>query len=149
MNKCTRVALVAMVATGSLLVAAAPAQAANRDNCRGAVSSIYKSGSAVVAAYVVMCDRIQDRIIVEADVNRHNIPMKTVRSRKTCYNAIRCSVFPRISNPSGRQLFSGAVWSALAQRGSYRAGCGYIAGAQTGGLTLDAFMTCRSADEFH
>jgi hypothetical protein len=149
MNKCMRVALVATVATGSLLVGALPAQAANRDNCRGAVSSIYTSGSAVVASYVVVCDRVQSRIIVAADVNRHNIPMTTARKVKTCDNAIRCSVQPRIFNPTGRQLFSGAVFASTARRGSYIAGCGYVEGVLGGGLALDAIMTCRAADEYH
>jgi hypothetical protein len=149
MNKCIRVALVAMVATGSLFVAAAPAQAANRDNCRGAVSNIYTSGSYVVASYVVMCDRIQDRIIVAADVTRHTFPMTAARKVKTCDNAIRCSVQPRIYNPTGRQFFSGAVFASTARRGSYIAGCGYVADLLSGGLTLDAYMTCRSAVEVH
>ncbi|MGN9841278.1 hypothetical protein ACTMTI_24430 [Nonomuraea sp. H19] len=149
MNKYMKVALVAMVATGSLLVGALPAQAANRDNCRGLVSSIYTSGSAVVASYVVICDRIQDRIIVSADVNRHTIPMKTARSLKTCDNTRRCSVQPRIFNPTGRQLFSGAVFAATARRGSYIAGCGYVESVLSGGLSLDAIMPCRSSDEFH
>ncbi|MGP3919763.1 hypothetical protein [Nonomuraea sp. 10N515B] len=144
-----RVALVATVATGSMLVGALPAQAANRDNCRGNVSSIYTSGSAVVASYVVVCDRVQNRIIVWADVNRHTIPMKTARSLKTCDNTTRCSVQPRISNPTGRQLFSGAVFAATARRGSYLAGCGYVQGVLSGGMALDAIMTCRSSDEYH
>lgn len=149
MNKCMRVALVATVAAGSLFVGALPAQAANRDNCRGSVSSIYTSGSAVVASYVVICNRVQNRIIVSADVNRHTIPLKTVRKTKTCNNATRCSVQPRIANPTGRQLFSGAVFAAIARRGSYIAGCGYVEGVLSGGLSLDGLMTCRSSDEFH
>ncbi|WP_327587861.1 hypothetical protein OHA25_13340 [Nonomuraea sp. NBC_00507] len=139
----------ATVATGSMLVGALPAQAANRDNCRGNVSSIYTSGSAVVASYVVVCDRVQDTIIVSADVNRHSIPMTTKRQTKSCENTTRCSVQPRISNPTGRQLFSGAVFAAIAYRGSYVAGCGYVEGVLTGGMALDAIMTCRSADEHH
>ncbi|WP_440074253.1 hypothetical protein [Streptosporangium sp. OZ121] len=119
----------ATVAAGSLFAGALPAQAANRDNCRGQVSGISTSGSAVVATYVVICNRVQNRIIVSADVNRHNIPMKTVRQTKTCNNTTRCSVHPRISNPKGRKLFSGDVLS--------------------GGLSLDALMTCISSDEFH
>ncbi|MGJ6969295.1 hypothetical protein ACSDR0_46145 [Streptosporangium sp. G11] len=149
MNKCIRVALVATVAAGSLLVGALPAQAANRDNCRGQVSGISTSGSAVVASYVVVCNRVQNRIIVSADVNRHNIPLRTVRKTKICNNATRCSVHPRISNPTGRQLFSGAVFAATASRGDYIAGCGYVEDVLSGGLSLDALMTCRSSDEFH
>jgi hypothetical protein len=149
MNKCMRVALVATIAAGSLFVGALPAQAANRDNCRGQVSGISTSGSAVVASYVVVCNRVQSRIIVSADVNRHNNPMKTARKTKVCNNATRCSVHPRISNPAGRQLFSGAVFAAIARRGGYIAGCGYVEGVLDGGLALDAIMTCRASDEFH
>jgi hypothetical protein len=144
-----RVALVATVAAGSMLVGALPAHAANRDGCRGVVSSIYRSGSAVVASYVVICNRVQNRIIVSADVNRHTIPLRTVRATKTCDNTARCSVQPRISNPAGRQLFSGAVFAAIARRGSYIAGCGYVAGLLSGGLSLDGLMTCRASDEFN
>ncbi|MFC4016170.1 hypothetical protein ACFOY2_53795 [Nonomuraea purpurea] len=137
------------VAAGSMFAGALPAQAANRDSCRGQVSGITTSGSAVVASYVVVCSRVQSRIIVSADVTRHTIPLRSVRQMKTCDNAIRCTVHPRISNPTGRQLFSGAVFAAIARRGNYIAGCGYVAGVLTGGLALDAFMTCRSSDEFH
>jgi hypothetical protein len=149
MNTYMRAALVATVAAGSMLVGALPAQAANRDNCRGQVAGITTSGSAVVATYVVVCNRVQDRIIVSADVNRHSTPMTTKRQTKTCNNTTRCSVHPRISNPTGRQLFSGAVFAAIAARGSYIAGCGYVESVLRGGLALDAIMTCRSADESH
>ncbi|GAA2821677.1 hypothetical protein [Nonomuraea rubra] len=149
MKKYLRAALVATVAAGTLLAGAMPAQASNRDNCRGNVSSIYTSGSAVVASYVVVCDRVQDRIIVSADVTRHVYPVPSVRRQKTCNNTTRCSVQPRISNPAGRQLFSGAVFAAVARRGSHMVGCGYVAGILSGGLSLDGLMTCRSADEFH
>ncbi|MEU8354748.1 hypothetical protein AB0C27_01940 [Nonomuraea sp. NPDC048882] len=148
MNKLTRVALVSAVAVGSMFVGAMPAQAANRDNCRGNVSSIYTSGSAVVASYVIVCDRVQSRIIVVADVTRHSVPLRSVRATKTCDNAIRCSVQPRISNPTGRQLYSGAVFGAIARRGNYLAGCGVLENPLTGGLAVNALMTCRSADKF-
>ncbi|MEV0618604.1 hypothetical protein AB0I81_35135 [Nonomuraea sp. NPDC050404] len=151
MNKGIRVALAATFAAGSLFAGALPAQAAasNRDNCRGNVSSIYKSGSAVVASYVVVCDRVQSRIIVSADATRHTVPLTSKRSTKTCNNARRCSVQPRISNPAGRQLFSGAVFAAVARRGNHLVGCGYVEGVLGGGLALDGIMTCRASDEFH
>ncbi|WP_345408943.1 hypothetical protein [Nonomuraea salmonea] len=143
-----KTALVAAVAVSSTIVGALPAHAANRDNCRGNVSSIYTSGSAVVASYVIVCDRTQSHIVVSADVTRQEYPLANRRATKTCYNAVRCSVQPRITNKTGRQLYSGAVFGAIARRGSYIAGCGYVQGLLSGGLSLDALMTCRAKDKY-
>jgi hypothetical protein len=146
MTKRISAALVAILATASVLIAAPQAaQAANRDNCRGVVSSIYRSGSNIVASYVILCDVQQDMISVSAEIWRRNPgggSSKTIRTAKTCYNAIRCSTYPAVPDLTGEQVYTGSVWAAIAERGSdYIVGCGYVASAHPSS-TLDGRMDC-------
>jgi hypothetical protein len=139
-------AMVAVVLMALFVVptSAAHAAADNRDNCRGFVALIYTSGSNVVAEYRILCDRSQTSIHVSADVVRHTSGLPTERAGKTCYNVRLCSVTPKISNPSGLQLFSGSVFSAVAKRSGYNVGCGAVAEYP---ITMDGLMNCSADDK--
>lgn len=104
--------------------AVAAADTGNRDNCRGWVESMYTSGGNVVARYNIRCDRVQSEIRVTADVIRHASGLTTGRASQTCTNTVQCSVYPKVANPSGTQLFTGSAFSAISTRAGHRVGCG-------------------------
>lgn len=140
--------MLAMVAVALLALSVVPTSAAyaadgNRDNCRGYVTLIYKSGSKVATEYRIQCDRNQSRIDVSADAIRHTSGLPTVRAAKTCYNTRYCIVTPKISNPAGLQLFSGSVFSAVARRSGHNVGCGAVAEYP---ITMDGLMNCSADD---
>ena len=138
-------AMAAVVFMALFVVPTSAAHAANnRDNCRGFVSLIYTSGSNVAAEYRILCDRNQTSIHVSADVVRHTSGLPTARAGKTCYNVRLCVVTPKISNPSGLQLFSGSVFSAVAKRSGYNVGCGSL---EEYPITMDGLMTCSADDK--
>lgn len=136
--------MVALTALFVIPTSGAYAADGNRDNCYGRVALIYKSGSKVATEYRIQCDRTQSKITVSADATRHTSGLPTARAERTCYNTRYCIVTPKVSNPSGRQLFSGTVFSALATRGSHKVGCGYVADFP---VLLDGLMNCRGGSK--
>jgi hypothetical protein len=101
--KSLTVALMLLVAA-LLPVTAAPASASNADNCRGRISSFYKSNGRVYLHYRVTCDRVQKRMGASSFLRRAASDVKQTRS-VDCVNVSFCTAVASVRDKAGTQTY--------------------------------------------
>lgn len=93
-------AVATLVPVGSL----SPASAANTDNCRGHISSFYKSNGRVYLHYRVTCDRKQEKIGASSFLRKAASDVHVTEYR-TCKNVSFCTAVASLADKRGSQLY--------------------------------------------
>jgi hypothetical protein len=85
-------------------LSAAQAQDSNPDDCRGFVSSFYKSNGRVYLHYRVSCTRTQDSISASAFLRRAASDYKSIQKTR-CYKTKFCTGIASLKDKAGSQRY--------------------------------------------
>jgi hypothetical protein len=96
------VVVAALVPAASL--SAAQAQDSNPDDCRGFISSFYKSNGRVYLHYRVACNRTQDSISASAFLRRAGSDYKSIQKTR-CYSTKFCTGVASLKDKAGSQRY--------------------------------------------